>query len=450
MGKLYRLTEKIVNKPQLMEASALADVIQILAARNDGVVELAISGGRERQAKELGYDSTTGIGLLSIDGPLTYLEYSPMCGAEPSSYQRLTSEFKALVDAGAKTIVLDVDSPGGEAYACFETAKSLRQMADDASVKLIAYVDGMAASAAYGLSCVADEIIINPMAEVGSIGVVVGLTNVSKAERKMGVTRTFVYAGDSKIPFDAKGNFTEAFLGDIQNKVDNLYGQFVSHVAEARGLTPEMVAGTQAKVFTAEKAVELGLADAIMTVAEFQDYLHQIKMGTTMPIGNQFKLNKGATDMAANAELEAQVASLTAEAVTSVAALEAVTAQVASLSAQLEEVVAAKTELESQLAAYQAAAEEAQASAAELALAARKASLVDAVGADKAETLFASLSALDDTAYAAVVETFASAKAVADESVLFVEQGVGADGNLASDAGLELVGRFIQQNKSRK
>ena len=154
--------------------------------------------------------------------------------------------------------------------------------------------------------------------------------------------------------------------------------------------------------------------------------------------------------MAANAELEAQVASLTAEAVTSVAALEAVTAQVASLSAQLEEVVAAKTELESQLAAYQAAAEEAQASAAELALAARKASLVDAVGADKAETLFASLSALDDTAYAAVVETFASAKAVADESVLFVEQGVGADGNLASDAGLELVGRFIQQNKSRK
>lgn len=450
MGRLLRLTEKVVNKPQLMEASALADVIQILAARNDGHVELAINGGRERQAKELGYDSSTGIGLISIDGPLTYLEYSPMCGAEPASYQRLSSEFKALVDAGAKTIVLDVDSPGGEAYACFETAKSMRQMADDAGVKILAYVDGIAASAAYGLSCIADEIIINPMAEVGSIGVVVGLTNVSQAEKKMGVTRTFVYAGDSKIPFDAEGNFTEAFLGDIQNKVDNLYSQFVSHVAEARGLSPEMIAGTQAKVFTADKAIELGLADAVMTVAEFQNYLDELRLGITMPIGNKFKLNKGASDMVANAELEAQVASLTAEAVASVAALEVAQETVASLTAQLNEVVAAKSELEAVVAGYQAAAEEAQASAAELALAARKASLVEAVGADKAETLFASLSVLDDVAYASVIETFASAKAVADEGVLFQEQGVGAEGDLASDAGLELVGKFIQQNKTRK
>lgn len=449
MGKLYRLTEKIVNKPQLMEASALADVIQILAARNDGVVELAISGGRERQAKELGYDSTTGIGLLSIDGPLTYLEYSPMCGSEPSSYQRLTSEFKALVEAGAHTIVLDVDSPGGEAYACFETANTLRSMADDAGVKILAYVDGIAASAAYGLSCIADEIIINPMAEVGSIGVVVGLTNVSKAEQSMGITRTFVYAGDSKIPFDAEGNFTEAFLGDIQSRVDSLYADFVSHVAEARGITPETVVNTQAKVFTANKALELGLADAVMTVAEFQNYLSELQSGTTMPIGNKFKTNKGASDMAANSDLEAKLASLTTEVETSGIALNAAQETITSLTAQLAEVVAAKTELETVVAGYQAAAEEAQAAAAELALETRKASLVEAVGADKAETLFASLSVLDDVAFAAVVDTFAGAKQLADDSVLFQEQGIGADGNLASDAGLELVGQFIKQNNRK-
>ena len=136
-GKLLRLTQKIVNKPQLMYAPSLEGVLQILTDRNNNVsVELAISGGRERKAEELCYNPDTGVGVLSIDGPLTYLEYEPMCGSAPSSYQRLTAEFETLVNAGAKTVVFDMDTPGGEAYACFETAKGLRKMADDAGVKI--------------------------------------------------------------------------------------------------------------------------------------------------------------------------------------------------------------------------------------------------------------------------------------------------------------------------
>lgn len=452
-GKLLRLTQKIVNKPQLMHAPHLEDVLSILTDRNNGIqVELAIAGGRERKSEELCYMPETGVGVLSIDGPLTYLEYEPMCGAAPSSYQRLTAEFSAMVKAGAKTIVLDVDSPGGEAYACFETAKSIRKMADDAGVKILAYVDGLAASAAYGLSCIADEIIVNPMAEVGSIGVVVGLTNYSEAEKKFGVERTYVYAGSSKVPFDANGKFTEAFLNDIQAKVDELYGEFVNHVADARKLSVETVKGTEAKVFTANKAMELGLADAVMTVEEFHDYLATQNNGDNMSIKSRLSSMNSGEDMSKVAELEAQLASIGADLAASTEAVTTLTSENEKLAEALASLEAEKADLVAKLAAVEEAAALAEAEAAEAAkLAAeqaRKAKLVDAVGAEKAETLFASLSALDDAAFDSVVSTFAEAKASVDNSVLFEEQGVGADGNLqGEDAQLDLVGKLIAQRK---
>lgn len=452
-GKLLRLTQKIVNKPQLMYAPSLEGVLQILTDRNNEVnVELAIAGGRERKAEELCYNADTGIGVLSIDGPLTYLEYEPMCGSAPASYQRLSAEFETLVKAGAKTIVLDVDTPGGEAYACFETAQGLRKMADDAGVKILAYVDGMAASAGYGLACIADEIIVNPMAEVGSIGVVVGLTNYSEAEKKYGVERTYVYAGSSKVPFDAEGKFTEAFLNDIQAKVDTLYGEFVNHVAEARKLSAETVKNTEAKVFTAEKAIELGLADSVMTVAEFQDYLATQTTGNNMSIKSRlFSLSSTGEDMTKLAELEAQVATLTTslEAVQTElsTAQEATAALTAELASAVEEKAALKAKLEEVEAAEKAAAE-----AAALAVEQeRKSRLVAAVGEAKAETLFASLNVLDEAAFTAVVDSFAEAKSSVDNSVLMEEQGIGSDGNLVNQEGQEfaLVAQMIAARKSK-
>jgi signal peptide peptidase SppA len=450
-GKLLRLTQKIVDKPQLMYAPALESVLQILTDRNSGLhVELAVNGGRERKAEELSYNPDTKVGLLSIDGPLTYLEYEPMCGVAPSSYQRLSAEFSALVNSGAKTIVLDMDTPGGEAYACFETAQQLRKMADDAGVKILAYVDGMAASAGYGLACIADEIIVNPMAEVGSIGVVVGLTNYSEAEKNIGIQRSYVYAGAAKIPFDANGNFTESFLTGIQAKVDSLYGEFVSHVSEARKLSAETVKNTEAKVFTAQEAVALGLADSVMTVAEFQDYLATYSIGNTMSIKSKlFSLTSQGEDMTQLTDLEAQVATLTVAVDASKSELsvshEAINALTAELTASKEEVATLTASLEE----VSKKEEEALAAAQAAALVARKEKLVAAVGEAKGETLFASLSVLDDVAFNSVVETFAEAKTSVDHSFLMEETGIGADGNLVDSEGQELalVGQMISARK---
>lgn len=446
MGKLLRLTHKIHNTPHLMAHSQFTEVLEYLHLRNEGLVEMAVAGGRERDARSLAYNPDTRIGLLAIEGPLTYLEYEPMCGAEPTSYQKLESEAAAMLKAGATRLVFDVDSGGGEAYSMMETARNIRRMADEHGAKIYAYVDGMSASAAYGLSVIADEIIANPMAEVGSIGVVVSLANYSEAEKKFGLERSFIFAGDSKVPYDADGKFTEAFLADIQAKVDDLYVSFVSHVAEMRGISEEAVRETQAKVFSANKALELGLIDKVMTRLEFNDYLSDElnNVGTSsMSLSKMFglKTTSQEVNMEEIVQLQDQLSAATAlqaETAEKLAAIEAALAetqaQLSVANAALEEV--AKKEHEALEAAKAATAQ------------ARKDRLVAALGAEQAEVVYAAIGEMPDAAFDVVVKGYEAKSVQEEDSALFTEVGVGADGEVATDS-ISLVAQMIA-NRAKK
>ncbi|MNQ55502.1 putative protease SohB [compost metagenome] len=448
--KLLRLTQKIYNTPHLMVPASLENAINYLRSRNDGGgIELAIQGGSKRSKDDVTYNPDTGMGVICIDGPLTYIEYQGLCGESNASYQQIKEEFDTMLSLGASTIVLDVDSPGGEAYGCFETASYLRSKADENNVKLIGYVDGMAASAAYGLLCACHEVIVNPMAEAGSIGVVVQLMNVSKLEKNMGVERQYVYAGDSKVPFDNEGNFTESFLADIQDRVDSLYQEFIGHVAEMRSLSMDSVQQTQAKVFSASKSIELGLADQVMTREEFFEYLSEVvEKGKTMSLKSYLfkaQTNEDTTeDMVKLKELESALSEMTQNFSESQIQLSAV-------QAQLSEAIAALSTQESLVAELKASQERAELAAQELKVAARKEKLSAVLSADKVDPMLASLSVLDDAAFGEVVSSFANAQSVVDESILMKEVGVSGEGNAPKqeEAGLALVGELIKKSKKQ-
>jgi ClpP class serine protease len=190
---------------------------------------------------------------------------------ELTSYEGLKKHTDDMLEAGVKTIILNVDSSGGMAYGMFAAANYIKKSTKQAGVNTVAYVDGVSYSAAYGLSVLADEIILNPQASVGSVGVVVALYNDSKMLEMAGVTRQFVYAGENKIPFDNKtGEFTESFIADLQKSVNKTYSSFTKHISSYRGLSEQAIIDTQASVFDAEEALELGLADRIMEVEDFE------------------------------------------------------------------------------------------------------------------------------------------------------------------------------------
>lgn len=271
--KLKRLSATILEKPQLIYAPKFKEIAEYLEKRNlsdDWFGDDGEMGSEEcEQACE-----DSGIGKIKIHGPLTYREsgWEALCGGQ--SYQGILEEAKCICEDENKDIILmDVDSGGGEAYRCFETGTQLREMADQYGKRLIAYVDGMSASAAYALTSVCHEVIINPDAEAGSIGVVVRLCNNSEQMKNEGIEVTYITAGDEKVPFDADGKFKESFTADLQDKVDRLYGEFVSHVAGFRSIEAEVVRNTEARMFTAVDALSLGLVDNIMTGTEFKDHI---------------------------------------------------------------------------------------------------------------------------------------------------------------------------------
>jgi ClpP class serine protease len=146
---------------------------------------------------------------------------------------------------------------------------------DAAGVKIYAYVDGMAASAGYALASAAHEVIMNPDAECGSIGVVVRLVNQNKRLEEEGITVKYITAGASKVPFADDGTYRPDYISDIQIKIDSLYTNFVEHVADMRNISADVVRGTDAKMFTSSDCLRLGLVDKVMEGEEFYTYLSE-------------------------------------------------------------------------------------------------------------------------------------------------------------------------------
>ena len=105
-GKLLRLTERIYNTPHLMAPASLENAVRFLQSRNEGTVELAISGGKKRDKDDITYNPDTGMGVISVDGPLTYIEYQGVCGEQNASYQQIKEEFDAMLSLGVKLFLM--------------------------------------------------------------------------------------------------------------------------------------------------------------------------------------------------------------------------------------------------------------------------------------------------------------------------------------------------------
>lgn len=424
---LFRLREKTLNTPQLMSVQGFDAIAKYLDDRCSKDFKLqSDEDSGFGQVERYSFNPDLGVATLSIDGPLSYRPITMMgfdCGG--TSYTQLKEDFTYLVESGAKTIALMIDSPGGEAHGLFPTAQYMRDLADANGVKILAFADGMSASAGYGLTSIADEIIVSPGSEVGSIGVVVRLMNDSKALEKEGYERSFVYAGSSKVPYAEDGSFRPDFINDIQSKVDSLYVEFVEFVATQRNLSTDSVKSTEARTFLPKEALALGLIDAEMTVESFYNYLADTaqKPQENGMLKNKLfnmKTNTEETlDMSQLTELQAQlaqyegqVAELTSVKETLVTLQSAFTEKETLLSAALQEVAQMKEAVAS-----------AEAAAVAVKMDARKSKLAAVMSADKVEAVSTSLSSLDDSAFETVLSGFAAQKQALESSDMFTELG---------------------------
>ncbi len=421
--EVYRLiAEKINNKPLLITEESLTPIIEYLESRPS----LAISNEdtKRRNAPSI----AESVAMIQINGSLSYQKswLGAMCGM--TSYQQLLEDVEEVIDLGAKTLVLDISSGGGEAYAAFQTANSIKKMCNNSGVKLIAYVDGMAASAAYALACVADEVIAHPMAEVGSIGVLIRLIDQSKALANAGVKPIFITSAKSKVPFATDGSFKEDFLADLQAKVDTLHTEFVNHVANHRKMSVESINATNAKTFVAKDAKELGLIDSVMEHEEFFEYLAQLEdKNQVLNINSLFK-TKAASPVTESAKLEDDEAMKLAELQAQYDELSASLATTAEQVTLLQnEVATAKLAIEEKdalLLAAQTELEEMKAAKAKAIADEKMAKLSAVYGDAEAADLFEAMAALPDDKFDKIVNAKRLDNQNLTQSTMFKEVGV--------------------------
>lgn len=198
--------------------------------------------------------------LLEVNGPLEH--HVSWCCA---SYEAILASVKLGCESSAPRILLKLDSPGGVVAGCFETARDMRAACDAAGKELIVYVTGECCSAAYALASVAHRIYVAPSAQVGSVGVISVLQDMTAAAASQGVTVALVTSGARKADGHPMNPITAETLQAVQERVDHLAGAFFQLVSEFRPLSVEQLAGLEACVVTGTDAVSNGLADSACT-----------------------------------------------------------------------------------------------------------------------------------------------------------------------------------------
>lgn len=176
---------------------------------------------------------------------------------------------KAFEADGAKAVVLRINSPGGspvQAASINDEIRRLRELHPD--IPLYAVVEDICASGGYYVAVAADKIFVAKASLVGSIGVLMDGFGFTGTMEKLGVERRLLTAGENKgfldpfSPLDAtQRGYAKTMLGDI-------HGQFIEAVRMGRGErlkeSDETFSGL---VWTGERSIELGLADALGSVA---------------------------------------------------------------------------------------------------------------------------------------------------------------------------------------
>jgi signal peptide peptidase SppA len=181
-----------------------------------------------------------------------------------ASMKQIAIAFQAALDDPlVKSILLDVDSPGGTVDGTEELAEAIFQARGQKPI--IAYSDGMMASGAYWIASAADKIYISgDTVMVGSIGVVATHVDQSKQDEAYGEKWTEITAGRYKRIASGHRPLTEEGASYIQDQVDYLYSKFVDTVARNRDANHESaLAMADGKIFLGWQAVTIGLVDGV-------------------------------------------------------------------------------------------------------------------------------------------------------------------------------------------
>ena len=196
------------------------------------------------------------VAIVEVDG---IIGVGPDRSADADAIVRTLAEYRDNPSVAA--VVLRINSPGGvvgptqEIFSAVQRVRAARK-------PVVASLGAVAASDGYYVALAANRIVASPGTLTGSIGVVMQLANIEGLLKKVGVDYVVVKAGAYK----DIGSFARPMKPEerqvLQALLDDVYGQFVTAVAEHRGLDRKAVLGfADGRIYSGQQARALKMVD---------------------------------------------------------------------------------------------------------------------------------------------------------------------------------------------
>lgn len=311
MKNYAHLSARVLNTPLLVEPGYARVFFSALAGRL-GIHQLADASGEiltgeklrmsaelyePARAKDRPYEVVSGVGLLPISGSLVHKSGYVQPYSGTTGYDGIIARAaEAFADADVRGVMMDLDTPGGEVAGCFDTARTLRQLADAAGKPLWALCYDMNCSAGMALASSAHHRLITQTGIAGSIGVVMAHSDYSKVLDEAGINVTLIHSGKHKVEGNPYEALPEDVLQRFQRSTDQLRQAFGQLVSGFTGLSLEAVLATEAATYRGQEAIDVGLADELINgheaIAYFSDYLSRsgsVSTGVTMSTNDATK-----------------------------------------------------------------------------------------------------------------------------------------------------------------
>ena len=201
-------------------------------------------------------DERPQVAIVVAEGDITGGEQPPGTVESTSAALR-----EARDDDKVKTVVLRVDSPGGEVFASEQIRREVEAL-KQAGKPVVVSMGDLAASGGYWISMNADRIYADPSTITGSIGIFGLIPTFPRALDKIGVHTDGVGTTRLAGAFDVTRPLSPEVGQVVQAVIDKGYRDFTGRVAQARKRSVAQIdAVARGRVWSGAQARERGLVD---------------------------------------------------------------------------------------------------------------------------------------------------------------------------------------------
>ncbi|MGH8094502.1 MAG: signal peptide peptidase SppA [Chthoniobacterales bacterium] len=251
--------------------------------------EMILEGGTRGGANKIAVISLRGLISTGVPG-----------NVGDSMVDDLRWEFEqARNDSNVRAVVLDIDSPGGEVTASDIIYNAV--VKTRAKKPVVVYMESLAASGGYYVSCGGKYLMANETSITGSIGVIIQTLNYEQLFNKIGLASVVFKSGKFKDMLNGARPITPEERDYVQSFVMKTYDKFLGIVAKERNLPEDVLRNgiADGRILSGRDALDDKLIDGLGQIedayAKAKELGHApdariVKYGPPFSLGRVFRM----------------------------------------------------------------------------------------------------------------------------------------------------------------